>query len=226
MMELIYIIIENFILCNYMYTITSDIRSTGDIAYSSPWYQMSRMERICVEMIIRRSQQLRELRGLGLFVCSLEVYFKVCTIDFVAKYSGCVLIVSLSQTFSWFAVPSRTIWCSVNWMRSNVFDVGIIGEQLNRYNLIYKSTMIHRYMTLLPKFFTRPARKVGQNLIFISHFILIHSIFFCVFVGVIILKINFVFGRLVNNRLIFNFTLIIFPSWFNVPFHITWYDVD
>lgn len=40
---------------------------------------MNRAERIGVELIIRRSQRPFELKGLGVFVCSLETYLRVYT---------------------------------------------------------------------------------------------------------------------------------------------------
>lgn len=55
--------------------------STGDVAYNLPWYQMHPYDRICVKMIIRRSQRPRELNGLGVFVCSLEVYLRVEAVE-------------------------------------------------------------------------------------------------------------------------------------------------
>lgn len=68
-------------MCYFVSNIIYDTGSIADIAYNSTWYQMTRTERVCVEMIIRRAQRPFELKGLGVFVCSLETYLKV-TIDF------------------------------------------------------------------------------------------------------------------------------------------------
>lgn len=54
----------------------------GDRIYELHWYQMSREEQFLVLMVIQRSQMPFELKGLGLFVCSLENYLKVDEISF------------------------------------------------------------------------------------------------------------------------------------------------
>lgn len=64
-------------LCYFVSNLIDDTLSIGHIAYNSPWYQMARTEKVCVEMIIRRSQRPFELKGLGIFVCSLETYLRV-----------------------------------------------------------------------------------------------------------------------------------------------------
>lgn len=49
----------------------------GDTAYESYWYQMAHDDKVIVEMIIRRAQRPYEIKGLGVFVCSLETYLRV-----------------------------------------------------------------------------------------------------------------------------------------------------
>lgn len=75
--EVMYYAIENYLMCYFITSITVKTVSIGDIAYNSPWYQMTRNEQVFVEMIIRRSQRPYELKGLGVFVCSLETYLRV-----------------------------------------------------------------------------------------------------------------------------------------------------
>lgn len=75
--ELVYYAIENYVLCYFVSNIIDDTESIGDIAYNSSWYEMSRAEPVCVEMIIRRAQRPYELKGMGVFVCSLETYLTV-----------------------------------------------------------------------------------------------------------------------------------------------------
>lgn len=64
-------------LCYFVLSLSIRTVSIGDIAYNSPWYRMNRNERIIVRMIIRRSQRPCQLKGLGIFVCSLETYLRV-----------------------------------------------------------------------------------------------------------------------------------------------------
>lgn len=84
--EILYYAIENFLLCFFVSLITVKTTSIGDIAYNSPWYQMPRDERDVVEMIIRRSQRPREIKGMDVFVCSLETYLRVTRHNFPKKY--------------------------------------------------------------------------------------------------------------------------------------------
>lgn len=57
--------------------------SIGDIAYDLSWYQMPRDNQYIVETILRRSQKPIELKGLGVFVCSLTTFLKVNSRDFL-----------------------------------------------------------------------------------------------------------------------------------------------
>lgn len=49
----------------------------GDRIYELNWYEISRKEQFIVQMMIQRAQRPFELKGLGVFVCSLETYLKV-----------------------------------------------------------------------------------------------------------------------------------------------------
>lgn len=51
--------------------------SVGDITYGLSWYQLPHDEQFIVQTIIQRSQKPFELKGLGVFVCSLDTYVKV-----------------------------------------------------------------------------------------------------------------------------------------------------
>lgn len=66
-----------YVVCNHITAITLNAEFIGDIAYNMPWYQLPRSEQMIIEMIIRRSQQPCEIKGLGLFVCSLETFLGV-----------------------------------------------------------------------------------------------------------------------------------------------------
>lgn len=83
--EVIYLCFENYVVCYIISSLTINTASIGDIAYSSQWYQMPRTERICVQMIIRRSQRACEIKGLGVFVCSLGTYLTVMMIFSTTK---------------------------------------------------------------------------------------------------------------------------------------------
>lgn len=70
-----------YVVCHHITAITVNVGSIGDFAYNMPWYYMPRSEQMIVEMIIRRAQQPSEIKGLGLFVCSLETFSKVRAAD-------------------------------------------------------------------------------------------------------------------------------------------------
>lgn len=72
-----YVALETYVVCYFISSLNIEMATIGDIAYNSPWYRMSRNETIVVQMIIRRSQQSCELKGLDVFVCSLETFLKV-----------------------------------------------------------------------------------------------------------------------------------------------------
>lgn len=51
--------------------------SIGDRMFDLHWYQLRRSEQFIVQIMIQRAQRPFELKGLGVFVCSLETYLKV-----------------------------------------------------------------------------------------------------------------------------------------------------
>lgn len=57
--------------------ISTNIMSVGDVVYGLFWYTLPLNEQFIVETIIRRSHKTYEVKGLGMFVCSLETYMKV-----------------------------------------------------------------------------------------------------------------------------------------------------
>lgn len=75
--ELLFFTFVNFILCFLVTMSTTNTMSVGDKVYELLWYQLPRNERLIVRTIMRRSQKPFELKGLGVFVCSLETYVRV-----------------------------------------------------------------------------------------------------------------------------------------------------
>lgn len=67
----------NYVLCFLITSLTIDAMTIGDILYDLNWYQLPRAEQYIVQIIIRRSQDSIEMKGLGVFVCSLETFLKV-----------------------------------------------------------------------------------------------------------------------------------------------------
>lgn len=51
--------------------------SVGSTIYDLYWYQLPAQQQLCVQTIIQRLQKAYEIKGLGVFVCSLEMYLKV-----------------------------------------------------------------------------------------------------------------------------------------------------
>lgn len=60
-----------------MTTSTINAMLIGDRIYDLHWYQLSRNEQFIAQMPICRSQKPFQLRGLGVFPCSLETYMRV-----------------------------------------------------------------------------------------------------------------------------------------------------
>lgn len=54
-----------------------NVTTIGDHMYELHWYQLPRSEQFAVQMIIKRSHKTFELKGLGVFECSLETFLKV-----------------------------------------------------------------------------------------------------------------------------------------------------
>lgn len=49
----------------------------SDTAYESQWYRMKAEEQQIIEFIIHRAQQPYEIKGLGVFPCTLETFIRV-----------------------------------------------------------------------------------------------------------------------------------------------------
>lgn len=75
--ELEFHVVNNFLLCFYITTITTNISMIGSITYDLSWYYLPNGEQDFVRMIIHRSQKIMQIKGLGVFVCSLETFLKV-----------------------------------------------------------------------------------------------------------------------------------------------------
>lgn len=54
----------------------------GDLVYDLHCYQLLPDDQFIVQTIIQRAQKLCELRGLGVFVCSLGTFLKVILTKF------------------------------------------------------------------------------------------------------------------------------------------------
>lgn len=57
--------------------ITSKMMEIGDIFYHSAWYRLPTKQQSCLILPIQRAQREFRLRGLGLYDCSLPVFFSV-----------------------------------------------------------------------------------------------------------------------------------------------------
>lgn len=79
--EFIFFSAANFVLCCFITMITIVVVSIGDVAYGSHWYSMQHDDQFLAQMIVTRSQKPFALKGLSVFVCSLETYAKVNGID-------------------------------------------------------------------------------------------------------------------------------------------------
>lgn len=87
--ELCYYAIDNYVLCYYITMIMINAVAVSDTAYESQWYRMTRADQVIVEMIIRRAQRPYEIKGLGVFVCSLETYIRVNQGEFQQSSGMC-----------------------------------------------------------------------------------------------------------------------------------------
>lgn len=70
----------NYSLCYFVTTSAINATSIADRIYDLQWYQLSSTEQFFVQMVIRRAQKPFELKGLGVFVCSLQIFLKVIQI--------------------------------------------------------------------------------------------------------------------------------------------------
>lgn len=67
----------HYMLCFYVSTLTINGMLIGDHIYELQWYQLKRNEQFIVQTMIIRAQKSFELKGLGVFVCSLETFSAV-----------------------------------------------------------------------------------------------------------------------------------------------------
>lgn len=75
--ELVYILGINFILSYFVTALTTSAHHVGNIVYDSLWYEMPKQEQFMVQMVMRHAQRPFELRGMGVFVCSLQTFLTV-----------------------------------------------------------------------------------------------------------------------------------------------------
>lgn len=72
-----YVSILNYMLCYFVTTGTLHAVSIADRIYDLHWYQLPQNNQIYVKFMIKRAQRPFELKGLGVFVCSLETFLGV-----------------------------------------------------------------------------------------------------------------------------------------------------
>lgn len=78
---LIFFLTNNYVLCYFITSSTLNIMSIDAIIYDLLWYRLPCKDQFAIQMIMLRTQVPHEIKGLGVFVCSLTTYFKVNTID-------------------------------------------------------------------------------------------------------------------------------------------------
>lgn len=57
--------------------LTTNAANIGDIAYDALWYERPSKEQFVIQMIMQRAQKTFELKGMGVFVCSLQTFLMV-----------------------------------------------------------------------------------------------------------------------------------------------------
>lgn len=77
MVNIVVVTLPMAIYCYLSEWITSDLLEVGDIFYNSKWYRLPFEEQRLVALPIERAQRVFRLRGLGLFDCSLAVFYSV-----------------------------------------------------------------------------------------------------------------------------------------------------
>lgn len=83
--ELLYLLVNNFVLCYFVNTLTQNAIEIGHIAYSAVWYQFPKHEQYFIKMISYRAQVPFEIKGLGVFACSLDTYVAVALQNYYLK---------------------------------------------------------------------------------------------------------------------------------------------
>lgn len=77
--ELEFHLVYNYALCYFVTTIATNALMIGDIVYDLAWHQLPCAEQQFMRMVMHRSQKMIKIKGLGVFVCSLETFLKVRT---------------------------------------------------------------------------------------------------------------------------------------------------
>lgn len=72
-----FFMIADYMLCYFVSKSTVDVTLAADFIYDLTWYQLPRKQQFIVQMITMRAQIPYNLKGLGVFICSLEAYLKV-----------------------------------------------------------------------------------------------------------------------------------------------------
>lgn len=75
--ELEFHLAYNYALCYFVTTITTGGQMIGDIVFDLDWYQLPSAGQQFSRMVMHRSQKVIKIKGLGVFVCSLETFLKV-----------------------------------------------------------------------------------------------------------------------------------------------------
>lgn len=114
--EFIFFSAANFVLCYFITMITIVVVSIGDVVYGSHWYSMQHDDQFLVQMIVTRSQKPFALKGLSVFVCSLETYAKVNGIDHFVWLMLHSEIGLIGELLSIFHSSKLCVW-------PNVFDL-------------------------------------------------------------------------------------------------------
>lgn len=105
----------NYMLCYFVTTATLHAVSIAGRIYELHWYQMPRTSQIYVHLMIKRAQKPLELKGLGVFVCSLETFLTVIKSQFKLALA---YILTFRAFFRWSEPQCLIIWffenCKVN----------------------------------------------------------------------------------------------------------------
>lgn len=137
---LIFLSTWNFMLCYFTTSATINAMLVGDRIYELNWYEKSRNEQFMVQVMIQRAQKPFDLKGLGVFVCSLETYLKVKQISPTLWIRMVIFIF-----YRWFELLCRITWYSVNCKIHT--DLQIFEENAKTWNDFETSN--HRKMNLV-----------------------------------------------------------------------------
>lgn len=118
----------NCMLCFFITISTANGMVIGDLAYDLYWYQLLPHDQFIVQTIIQRPQKPCELRGLGVFACSLATFLKVHMrrtlnwIEFITIWwffsdgpKCCIVLHGISEILSLRRLPHSM---QLHWMHS------------------------------------------------------------------------------------------------------------